>query len=72
MASASTSAASFGGASTTIDIIFAPISARRKGLPHFAHIVGSRVGEFGMDWFGRVEPAVALTRGFPGLELERV
>jgi hypothetical protein len=40
-------------------------------LPHFAHIAGSRLGEFGKGRFRRHSIAVALWES-PDLALERV
>ena len=59
------------GGSTTAAIIISRIARRRARLPHFAHIAGSRLGEFGKGRFRRPSVAVVLQES-PDLALERV
>lgn len=60
------------GASITVAVIIPWIQPCRERLPHFAHIVGSRLGEFGKGWFRRRAIAAAVVQEFPDLALERV
>ena len=59
------------GGSTTAATIISRIVRSRARLPHFAHIAGSRLGEFGKGWFRRRSIAVILQES-PDLALERV
>ena len=59
------------GGSTTAATIISRIVRSRARLPHFAHIAGSRLGEFGKGWFRRRTFAVILQES-PDLALERV
>ena len=59
------------GGSTTAATIISRIARSRARLPHFAHIAGSRLGEFGKGWFRRRSIAVILQES-PDLALERV
>ena len=59
------------GESTTAATIISRIARSRARLPHFAHIAGSRLGEFGKGWFRRRSIAVILQES-PDLALERV
>ena len=59
------------GGSTTAATIISRIVRSRARLPHFAHIAGSRLGEFGKGWFQRRSIAVILQES-PDLALERV
>lgn len=59
------------GDSTTVATIFSRILRTRPRLPHFAHIAGSRLGEFGKGRIRRQTIAAALWES-PDLALERV
>ena len=59
------------GGSTTAATIISRIVRSRARLPHFAHIAGSRLGEFGKGRFRRPSVAVVLQES-PDLALERV
>ena len=59
------------GGSTTAATIISRIVRSRARLPHFAHIAGSRLGEFGKGRFRRRLIAVILQES-PDLALERV
>ena len=59
------------GGSITAGTIISRIARSRARLPHFAHIAGSRLGEFGKGWFRRRSIAVILQES-PDLALERV